>query len=40
MKSGLKLNLDSYFKFLKDYFELFNFTEVKRKKIVGKQFKL
>jgi len=40
MKLEKKLNLDSYFEFLKSYFSTFDFTKIKRKKISGKNFKL
>ncbi len=40
MKSDKNLNLDSYFHFLKSFFETFKFSQVKRKKISGKNFKL
>jgi hypothetical protein len=31
MKSKIKLNLDEYFKFLEEYFQLFDFKSIKRK---------
>lgn len=40
MKSEPKINLDSYFEFLISYFSMFNFKNVKRKKISGNNFKL
>lgn len=40
MKLKTNINLDSYFKFLKEYFSLFDFSKLKRKKIKGENFKL
>ncbi len=40
MKSKIKLSLDEYFKFLEDYFELFNFQSLKRRPLTGKNFKI
>jgi hypothetical protein len=39
MKSKIKLSLDDYFKFLDEYFKLFNFKSIKRKFIIGDNFK-
>lgn len=40
MTSKIKLNLDQYFKFLEEYFELFKLKGIKRKMIKGNNFKL
>ena len=40
MKSNKKLNLDSYFDFLAEFFKTFDFKKIKRKKIKGDNFKL
>ena len=40
MKSKKQPNLDEYFKFLKDYFAMFDFSKLKRKPIKGNNFKL
>ena len=40
MKSNKNINLDAYFEFLKQYFSLFDFSKLKRKKIIGDNFKL
>jgi len=40
MESKKNVNLDSYFEFLKQYFSLFHLTKIKRKKVIGNNFKL
>ncbi len=40
MKSKIKLNLDDYFKFLEEYYELFKLSPPNRKLIIGNYFKL
>ena len=40
MKSKIKIDWEAYFKFLEEYFSLFNISVIKRKIIKGKNFKL
>ena len=40
MKSKIKIDWDAYFSFLEEYFSMFDFSKVKRKKIEGDNFKL
>ncbi len=40
MASKIKLNFDEYFKFLEEYFKLFDIKKIKRKIIKGDNFKL
>ena len=40
MNLDQNLNLDSYFKFLKEYFATFDFSVFKIRKVTGENFKL
>jgi hypothetical protein len=40
MKLKRKIDWDAYFSFLEEYFSLFDFSNIERKKIKGRNFKL